>query len=94
LWEKITRRKVHPKFANVVIHGFAVLIISLFILLTFRDISMLWNWRKLFARQETELRADANTVQPADAGGAGGPAVAGGDGTGALQQVQGGAQDE
>ena len=59
LWERTTRRKVSPKFANVVVNAFAALLISLFVLLTFKDVSRLWDWRKLFVRSGSETPAEA-----------------------------------
>ena len=37
LWEGITRRRVHPRVANVLINTFGALLIALVIFLTFRD---------------------------------------------------------
>jgi regulator of sigma E protease len=38
LWEMITRRKPHPRVINVLVTGFAVLLIGLMVLLVFKDV--------------------------------------------------------
>lgn len=41
LWELITRRKPHPRVVNVLVTGFAILLIALMILLVFKDVLFL-----------------------------------------------------
>jgi regulator of sigma E protease len=38
LWEGITRRRANPRFVNMLVNAFAILLIGVFVLLTFRDI--------------------------------------------------------
>jgi regulator of sigma E protease len=38
LWEGLTRRRLHPKFANVLVNAFAVMLILVFVLLTVMDV--------------------------------------------------------
>lgn len=42
LWECVSRRKAHPKLVNALINVFAVLLIGVFVLLTFRDVDRLF----------------------------------------------------
>ncbi len=45
-WEGITRRKVHPKVVAVLVNGFAILLIGVFLLLTVKDVRMIGRWFK------------------------------------------------
>ena len=45
-WEMITRRKVHPKVVAVLVNGFAILLIGVFLLLTAKDVRMIGRWFK------------------------------------------------
>lgn len=38
LWEMITRRPVHPKFVNVVMNSFFVIVLALIVFLSYRDV--------------------------------------------------------
>ncbi len=38
LWEAVFRRPVHPKIVNILVNLFAILLIGVFLLLTFRDV--------------------------------------------------------
>jgi regulator of sigma E protease len=38
LWELVTRRKVHAKVVNILVNVFAIILIAVFLLLTFRDV--------------------------------------------------------
>jgi regulator of sigma E protease len=44
IWEGITRRKPNPKFVNALVNVFAVLLISLMIFLSLRDLYVLPKW--------------------------------------------------
>jgi len=44
LWEGITRRKPHPGFVNALVNVFAVLLITLMIFLSLRDLYILPKW--------------------------------------------------
>ena len=52
LWELITRRKVHAKVVNVLVNVFAVLLIGVFIILTFRDIPTV---KRMFGKGHTVI---------------------------------------
>jgi regulator of sigma E protease len=45
-WEGITRRKVHPKVVAILVNGFAILLIGVFVLLTAKDVRMIGRWFK------------------------------------------------
>lgn len=65
LWEWIFRRPVHARVVNTLVNVFAVLLIGVFLLLTFRDVdrSPLGGWvRGLLQREETV----AEPAEPAD----------------------------
>ncbi len=53
LWEMVTRRKMHPKFVNVLVNVFAVLLIGVFLLLTVRDVDQLFPGVRRWFHRET-----------------------------------------
>ncbi len=59
LWESVTRRKPNPKFVNIVFHVFAGLLIALFGLLIFKDITRLRDLHRPAATEETAVSAEA-----------------------------------
>jgi regulator of sigma E protease len=63
LWEGLTRRRLHPKFANVLVNAFAVMLILAFVLLTVMDVR----------RSPAFLRAFRGVTSWHDRAGAGGP---------------------
>jgi len=64
LWECVTRRRVPAKLANALVNAFAVLLVGVFIVLTYRDILRVRVWKRLreaaVAAQES---AATNAVQ-------------------------------
>ncbi|MDP6525227.1 MAG: RIP metalloprotease RseP [Kiritimatiellia bacterium] len=55
LWEGISRRKAHPKLVNALINVFAVLLIGVFVLLTFRDVDRIFpGLKRIFRRGDDE----------------------------------------
>ena len=66
LWETVTRRKVNARFINIVTNAFAVLLIGLMILITFRDIERLFpGIRKMFGRENASGQEIENTSKSA-----------------------------
>ncbi len=67
LWELITHRKAHPKFVNVLVNAFAILLIGTFLLLTFRDVDRIFPKLKgVFHREVTINCVEDATVSPPD----------------------------
>jgi len=69
----VTRRRVHPKVVNALVNGFAVLLIGLMVLLSFRDVGRftpvgrwLSNWG-VGKTNATEAAASANVMTEAGA---------------------------
>lgn len=55
LWEGVSRRKAHPKLVNGLINVFAILLIGVFVLLTFRDVDRLFpGLKSIFKRGDAE----------------------------------------
>jgi regulator of sigma E protease len=66
-WEGITRRKVHPKVVAVLVNGFAILLIGVFLLLTVKDVRMIGRWFRPAAGPpavEQKAAADEPVVAP------------------------------
>lgn len=63
LWESLTRRPVSARVVGALVKAFAVLIISLFLLLTVRDVK---RWRLIFGRAPHD--EPATNAVPAEAG--------------------------
>jgi len=53
LWEGITKRKVHPKIVITLTNIFAILLISVMLLLTWRDVDRTWNVSRFFKKAPT-----------------------------------------
>ena len=53
LWEGITKRKVHPKLVITLTNLFAILLISVMLILTWRDIDRTWNVSRFFTKAPT-----------------------------------------
>jgi regulator of sigma E protease len=62
-WEIITRRKPHPRVVNTLVNGFAVLLISLMLLLVFRDARRLHRARARHAPLPA-VATETNAVAP------------------------------
>ena len=60
LWEIVTRRKPHPKVVNVLIYGFACLLISAVILLTFKDLKLAPKLFRIYGRNKAAAEQAAN----------------------------------
>lgn len=61
LWEGITRRRAHPRLVNVLVNAFAVLLIGVFVILTFRDLMRLPRMLKgIRALEAAEREAGTN----------------------------------
>ncbi|MCK4563164.1 MAG: RIP metalloprotease RseP [Verrucomicrobia bacterium] len=54
LWEGITKRKVHPKVVSTLINIFAILLITLFLFLSWRDVDRNWNVSRFFKKAPVE----------------------------------------
>jgi len=59
VWEGVTRRKVHPRVANALINVCAVLLISLLILLSFRDVLRVPRLFRMFRSQPEAVEKDS-----------------------------------
>ena len=66
LWEGITRRRVHPTVVNVLINVFAVLLIGVMLLITYRDV-LRWKLIRGLERK-LEIEERATNAAPAGAG--------------------------
>ena len=62
LWEGITRRKVHPKFVNILVNAFAMLLIGVFLILSFRDVNRIFPGVKKLFNREKVAAASTNAV--------------------------------
>jgi regulator of sigma E protease len=67
LWEALTRRKVNARLVNVLVNIFAVLLIGVLILLTFRDSPRVWKMVKMLRRAENVEETGTNGI-PEEAG--------------------------
>ena len=54
LWEGITKRKVHPKVVATLVNTFAILLIGVIILLSWRDADREWGISRVFKKDKTE----------------------------------------
>ncbi len=70
LWEGITRRKVHPKVANILINIFMILLLTAFVLLSFRDVKrapkMFKAMRQISAENNGGSTNAAKDAEPAE----------------------------
>ena len=57
-WEGVTKRKVHPKIVITLTNIFAILLISVMLVLTWRDVDRTWNVSRFFTKAPT---AETNT---------------------------------
>jgi regulator of sigma E protease len=62
LWEGITRRRVNPRFVNILVNGFAILLIGVFILLTMRDVKRLNQIFGFFRKDDAAAASNAVPV--------------------------------
>jgi regulator of sigma E protease len=53
LWEGITKRKAHPKVVSTLINIFAILLICVFLLISWRDADRNWNVSRFFKKAPT-----------------------------------------
>jgi len=63
LWEMVTRRKPNATFVNVLVNGFGVLLIGVFLLLTFRDVDRLFPGVKRFFQRENPAEVGTEPVE-------------------------------
>jgi len=59
LWESVTRRRPHPAVVNILVNTFAVLLIGVFLLLTFRDVDRIPGARRFFRREAPVEQVEA-----------------------------------
>ncbi|MBT3193364.1 MAG: RIP metalloprotease RseP, partial [Verrucomicrobia bacterium] len=64
LWEAITRRKAHPKFVNILVNAFAVVLIGVFLLLTCRDVDRLFPGIKNLLHREAATNVVEEVSEP------------------------------
>jgi regulator of sigma E protease len=69
LWEIVTRRRVNPKVANVLVNVFASLLIAAVLFLTYRDIVRLPKIFKMGRNREDKAGLSTNSAQPGTATG-------------------------
>lgn len=67
LWEGITRRKAHPKFVNILVNAFAILLIGVFLILSFRDVNRIFPRMKSIFNRGKEVAASTNVVDEVSA---------------------------
>lgn len=63
LWEGITHRKVHPKVVGTLVNIFAILLISVMIIISWRDADRNWNVSRFFKKapaHETAIEPPVN----------------------------------
>jgi regulator of sigma E protease len=77
LWEMITRRKIHPKVANILVNIFASLLIAAVLFLTYRDIVRLPKMFKKEDSGENKIGLSTNATSPKNATGSVSNATAG-----------------
>jgi regulator of sigma E protease len=64
LWEAVTRRKAHPKFVNILVNTFAIMLIGVFFILTFRDVDRLFPRLKSVFHRESTTNVVEEVVAP------------------------------
>jgi regulator of sigma E protease len=69
LWEMVTRRKIHPKVANVLVNVFASLLIAAVLFLTYKDIVRLPKMFKSDKSRDEKAGLSTNPAQPQTATG-------------------------
>ncbi len=63
LWEGITKRKVHAKVVNILVNAFAVLLIGVFLILTFKDVDRIFPGVKRIFSREDKTECVTNEVE-------------------------------
>ena len=64
LWEGITKRKVHPKVVASLINVFAILLITIFLIITYRDAERAWGVSRFFKKAPVEqMEAPADSAE-------------------------------
>jgi len=61
MWEGVSRRRVHPKVVTILVNVFASLLISVFVLLTYRDVIRMPSMFRAFNRMRATEQTATNT---------------------------------